>query len=117
MAEKCFEQATCSSIKMKISFLFSKTYDFLMTLDDISVARVNKSLELLETYGEHARYPHTKHLRDGVFELRIIGVKHIRIFFIFKNREAIILHAVIKKTDKLPRKDIEYAVALKRRLR
>ena len=88
-----------------------------MSLDDISVARVNKSLGLLETYGEQVRYPHTKHISDGLFELRVIGMKHVRIFFVFRDKEVVLLHACVKKTNVLPRKEIEYALALKRRLR
>jgi len=101
---------------MKISFLFSETYDFLFNLEDASVEKIIKSIGLLEQYGNTIRYPHTKYISDGVFELRIIGANNIRIFFIFKNNEAVILHAVIKKTQKLSRKDIDYALRLKNKL-
>ena len=87
-----------------------------MSLDNISVARINKSLGILEKYGHTARYPHTKHIADGVFELRVIGMKNIRIFFVFNNDEAVILHTFVKKTQKAPRKEIEYAVSLKNKL-
>ncbi|MEK9167776.1 MAG: type II toxin-antitoxin system RelE/ParE family toxin [Patescibacteria group bacterium] len=87
-----------------------------MSLDDISVARVNKSLGLLEKYGEQVRYPHTKYIRDGLFELRITGIKHIRIFFVFRDKEIVLLHAFVKKTNIVPKKEIEYALALKRQL-
>ncbi|MEK7531630.1 MAG: type II toxin-antitoxin system RelE/ParE family toxin [Patescibacteria group bacterium] len=102
---------------MKINFLFSKTYDFLMELDDISVGKINNSLGLLEKYGNTISYPHTKPLGGGAFELRVIGRKSIRIFFIFKNNEAYILHAIMKKTEKLSRKDIDYVLRLKKELR
>ena len=101
---------------MKINFLFTKTYDFLFNLDDVSVAKIIKSLELLEKYCNTIKYPHTKYITEGIFELRIIGVKHIRIFFIFKNNEAFILHAFIKKTEKTPNKEIDYVLSLKNRL-
>jgi len=101
---------------MKINFLFSETYNFLFALDDASVEKVIKSIGLLEQYGHTIRYPHTKYISDGVFELRIIGVSNIRIFFIFKNEEAVILHAIIKKTQKLPRKEIDYVLGLRNRL-
>lgn len=102
---------------MKINFLFSKTYDFLFSLDDISVSKINKSLGLLEKYGNTITYPHTKYIADGVFELRVIGGKHIRIFFIFDHQEAVILHAIVKKTNKLLRKELDHVFALKKRLR
>lgn len=101
---------------MKINFLFSETYDFLFDLDDVSVGKIIKAVGLLEEYGHTIRYPHTKHISDGVFELRVIGSNNIRIFFIFKNEEAIILHAIIKKTQKLSQKDIDYVHRLKNKL-
>lgn len=101
---------------MKINFLFSKTYDFLLSLDDMSVSKVNKSLGLLEKHGNTISYPHTKYIANGVFELRVIGSKHIRIFFVFQRNEAMILHAFIKKTGKIPKKEIDYVLALKKGL-
>ncbi|OHA83293.1 MAG: hypothetical protein A2937_04040 [Candidatus Yonathbacteria bacterium RIFCSPLOWO2_01_FULL_47_33b] len=101
---------------MKINFLFSEMYDFLFSLDDISVGKINKSIGLLEKYGHTIRYPHTKNISAGIFELRVIGVNNIRIFFIFKNEEAIILHAIIKKTQKLTHKDLDYVISLKNKL-
>lgn len=101
---------------MKINFLSSEIYNFLYGLDDISVGKINKSLGLLEEYGHTIRYPHTKYISGGMFELRVIGANNIRIFFIFKHEEAIILHAIVKKTQKLSQKDINYALHLKNML-
>lgn len=101
---------------MKINFLFSETYNFLFGLDDVSVGKINKAVGLLEKYGNTIRYPHTKHISEGVFELRVIGVSNIRIFFVFKNDEAIILHAIIKKAQKIPKKEIEQIIRLKNKL-
>lgn len=101
---------------MKINFLLSKTYDTLFKLDDISVSKIIKSLELLEKYGNTIKYPHTKHISDGIFELRVIGINHIRIFFIFKNEEAFILHSFTKKTNKIPKKEIDYVISLKKKI-
>jgi len=58
---------------MKINFLFTETYDFLFNLDDVSVGKINKAVGLLEQYGNTIRYPHTKYISEGVFELRVIG--------------------------------------------
>lgn len=101
---------------MKINFLFSETYDFLFNLDDVSVGKIIKAVGLLEEYGHTIRYPHTKYISDGVFELRVIGSNNIRIFFIFQNDEAVILHAIIKKTQKIPKKEIEQIIRLKNKL-
>lgn len=102
---------------MNIKFLFSKTYDFLFELDDISVEKINKSLGLLEKYGNGIDYPHTKSVGKGIFELRVIGMRHIRIFFVYKNDEAVILHVFVKKTNSIPKKEIDYIFSLKNKLR
>ncbi len=87
-----------------------------MSLDDSSVKKIIKSLGLLEQYGHTIRYPHTKYISDGVFELRIIGANNIRVFFVFKSKEAVVLHALIKKTQRIQRKDINYVLHLKNKL-
>ena len=101
---------------MNIRFLFSKTYSFLMSLDDVSVGRINKSLGLLEKYGNTVQYPHTKYVTEGVFELRVLGIKQIRIFFVFKGSEALILHAIVKKKQRISKKDLDYVITLKNKL-
>lgn len=101
---------------MKIEFLFSKTYDLLISQDDTSVGKIFKSLELLEKYGSKAHYPHTKHITDGIFELRVLGSKNIRMFFVFRNNEALVLHAIIKKTNKIPKRELDKIIAIKREL-
>ncbi len=101
---------------MKINFLFTKTYDFLFGLDDTSVGKINKSIGLLERHGSTIKYPHTKYIANGVFELRVIGSIHIRIFFVFRDGEAFILHAFVKKTEKTPKKEIDYVLSLKKKL-
>lgn len=105
-----------AEIHMKINFLFSETYDFLFNLDDVSVGKINKSIGLLEKYGSTIRYPHTKYISDGVFELRVIGSSNIRVFFVFKNNEAVILHAIIKKTQKIPKREIDHVLKVKNKL-
>lgn len=101
---------------MNIRFLFSKTYDFLMKLDDFSVSKISKSLGLLESYGHTIEYPHTKSVGRGVFELRVLSCQHIRIFFVYKHNEAVVLHAIIKKSQKIPKKELDYVYTLKSKL-
>ncbi|MFM8454193.1 MAG: type II toxin-antitoxin system RelE/ParE family toxin [Gammaproteobacteria bacterium] len=55
--------------------------------------------------------PHTKHLGKGLIEMRLQASEGIaRVFYaaIF-NKEIVILHSIIKKTQKTPRKDLEIA--------
>lgn len=94
---------------MEVIFEDDKTYDFLQSLGDIEVARVNKALVLLEKYGNNLRYPHTKKVERGIFELRILGDKSIRILFCFHNNRAVVLHAFVKKSQQISAKELKRA--------
>jgi phage-related protein len=52
-----------------------------------------------------------KHI-DGIFEFR---ANSIRIFWFYDGNNIICTHGIIKKTDKTPKKEIEYANSVKAR--
>lgn len=58
-----------------------------------------------------------KHIEDGIYEIRIKSGSNIfRIFSFFDEGKLIILlHGFAKKTQKLPRKEIDKAIELRRR--
>ena len=68
-------------------------------------------LELLERYGNKLEMPHSKALGGGLFELRIIGITHIRFVYAFHQNQIFILHIFQKKTAHISQHDIEYARA------
>ena len=72
---------------------------------------MTRTIALLETVGTALREPYSKHLNDGIFELRaLIGtdISRVLYFFVIGNR-AILTHGFIKKTDKTPLSEIERA--------
>ncbi|QGP52351.1 Phage-related protein (plasmid) [Piscirickettsia salmonis] len=67
--------------------------------------------ELMQEFGPNLGLPHTKAMSDGLFEIRAKGQEGIgRAFFctVVRN-EVIILHSIIKKTQKTPDKDLKLA--------
>ncbi|MCP4024543.1 MAG: type II toxin-antitoxin system RelE/ParE family toxin [Desulfobacteraceae bacterium] len=56
--------------------------------------------------------PHTASLGKGLFEIRAKGKEGIsRSFFCSaQNKEIVILHSIIKKSKKAPKKDINLAI-------
>ena len=58
-----------------------------------------------------------KHIEDGIYEIRIKSGSDIyRLFSFFdEGRLVILLHGFTKKTQKLPRKEIERAIVLRRK--
>lgn len=94
---------------MQIIFFTDAVYDFLYSLPTVPHARVLKGLALLEEYGNELRYPHTKKIVTGIFELRVHGDQSVRIFFAFHASRAVILHAFIKKTNKIAPREVMHA--------
>ena len=84
---------------------------FLDELDKKMRAKMARTIVLLENCGVELREPHSKHLIDGIFELRAkVGsnISRVLYFFIIGNR-AILTHGFVKKTDKTPPSEIDKA--------
>ena len=67
--------------------------------------------ELLEEGGLDLRMPHSRTMKDGLFDMRCKGPEGIgRAFYCTQvGRELVILHSIIKKTQATPAKDLELA--------
>ncbi|GFN45946.1 type II toxin-antitoxin system RelE/ParE family toxin [Candidatus Regiella insecticola] len=67
-------------------------------------------LDRLEKEGNRLRYPLSDSLRDGLFELRVGGGDIARIIYTFaKGRRIYILRSFVKKTPKIPPKEMAIA--------
>ncbi|MDB5190061.1 MAG: hypothetical protein JWN49_387 [Parcubacteria group bacterium] len=91
-----------------------KVAEFIASFSTPVNRRIRKNLTLLEMYGSELRYPHSKPVTQGLFELRVIGYLHIRLLYFFYENRVIIAHAFIKKQNKIPRKDIQYALIIRK---
>ena len=68
-------------------------------------------LEMIEEFGPTIGKPHTAPMGDGLFEIRAKGREGIgrALFCTPKGKEIIILHTFIKKTQKIPKKELDKA--------
>ena len=66
---------------------------------------------MIEEFGSDLGQPYTSKVEKDIFEIRARGREGIgRSFFCTtKGKEIIILHSFIKKTQKIPKKEIELA--------
>ncbi len=82
--------------------------EFLSNLDVKMRAKMVGLLEILEEKGTALREPYSKHLDDGIFEIRCkLGNDITRILYFFYYEGKIILtNGFIKKTNKTPQKEI-----------
>ncbi|MBU3954856.1 type II toxin-antitoxin system RelE/ParE family toxin [bacterium] len=85
--------------------------DFLDTLSLKVRAKVMSFIALLEEKGPTLKRPYTDILEAGIRELRIqFSPNHYRLLYFFFMRDNIIFtHGLIKKTDKVPKEEIERA--------
>lgn len=87
--------------------------DFLNSLSPKMRAKAARSLQILEDLGNELREPYSKHIANGIFELRIKLSNDIcRVFYFFYAGERIVMtNGFVKKTLKTPK--LEIAKALK----
>ena len=85
--------------------------DFILGLEKKMRTKVLRTIEILEDSGNKLREPYSKHLDDGIFELRTkVGSDISRVLYFFViNHEIILSHGFIKKTQKTPPAEIERA--------
>ena len=85
--------------------------EFIDSLDVKMRAKVFGRLELLEEHGSELGMPFSRHLDDGVFELRtVVGNNITRILYFFVvGRRVILTHGFVKKTRKTPAREIDRA--------
>lgn len=89
--------------------LLDSVETFLESLTAKEIAKVIRTIELLEQFGSDLGMPHSRHMSGGLLELRVRGTREIRIFYCFHKKQAMLLHAWIKKTQKTPDKELNTA--------
>lgn len=93
----------------------SPVIEFLESLKPESLAIIHQKIHMLSAFGMQLREPHTKPIENGLFELRIRDnkVAYRMIYFFVQGNKIIITHGFTKKTNKTPRKEIEFALKCK----
>ena len=94
---------------MEIIFFNSRVKKFTEEIKRTFASELNQAFVLLEEYNHSLTMPLSRPLGKGLFELRIIGVIHIRFIYTYYNNHTWMLHGFIKKTERISKQDIEYA--------
>ena len=78
--------------------------EFVESLPDKEQAKVAAYVSELKIQGHNLRRPLADYLGDGIYELR---PKNNRVFYFFFLKDNVILvHAIRKKTNKIPKEDL-----------
>ena len=72
--------------------------------NQIQYRQIMHHIHILEAKGTRIGEPYTKHLEDGIWELRP-GSNRV-LFFFFRDDTFVLLHAFRKKSQKTPRSEI-----------
>ncbi len=95
----------------EIEYINAKVAENILNFPDGILARYLRLTDLIVEFGPNLGLPHTKRIEKGLFELRIKGKEGVaRVFFCNKSgRKIVILHSYLKKTNKIPKKELKIA--------
>ncbi len=85
--------------------------EFILSQNEKMQAKIIRTVELLSTYGNGLRDPYTKHLDDGIFELRIKFSSNITriLYFFYVDKKIVLTNGFTKKTMRTPKNEIALA--------
>lgn len=85
--------------------------EFLGSLPAKEQAKVLRDIDLLAEFAPNLHEPYTKHVEGPIWELRSKFSSNVyRIFyFIWREDTLVLLHGFTKKTQKMPRAELELA--------
>ncbi len=95
----------------KIEFYNASVEEAILKMPPKIQARMIKLLELIEKHGANLGPPHTDSMGDGLFEIRAKAQEWIgrSLYCYMKGKHIIVLHAFIKKSNKIPKSELDLA--------
>lgn len=94
---------------MEVKFFDDLLEKFISNLEKPTIAKVLRTIDLLESFGQQLTMPHSKKVGGSLFELRVRGKQEVRILYSFHGGCVILLHGFVKKTQKISKKELENA--------
>lgn len=98
---------------MRVQFFNDDIERFIRGLQKPTIAKVLRTLDLLEVLGNRLGMPHSKAIGGEIFELRVRGEQEVRFMYGFFRSGVIILHGFVKKSSRIPRNDVFVAKSRK----
>ena len=101
---------------MEVILFTRKVDNFIADLTNQDRIETIQTILLLGSFGHTVSPQYSKKIGKDLFELRIKGEHFVRIFYTFYKGEAYLLHGYFKKTNKIPRHELEYVLQVLKRL-
>jgi phage-related protein len=89
--------------------------EFLLSLTKKERAKISAYVMELKLQGHNLRRPMADYLGEGIYELR--PQRHRVFYFFFMKNNAVLVHAIRKKTDKIPKEDMALCVKRKEQVK
>ena len=102
----------------KITFFNEKVKKETLSLPDGILADLLSIFDMVNELGPNLGRPHSAPLKDGLFEFRAKGREGIArsVFCTVLDNEVVVLHTFIKKSQEIPKRDIDLAKKRKKEL-
>lgn len=89
--------------------------DFLFSLPERVTSKVAEQIKYLSLTGPLAKYPYVRLLRDKIYELRVtFGHYEPRVLYFFRDKDIVLTHGFLKKTEQVPPEEIEWAKTIRK---
>lgn len=83
---------------------------FLSKLDNNSKARLTRDIDFLKENGSSLKMPFAKKIDKQLWELRTSGKQRVRVIYSIRGNQIYIIHWFIKKTQKIPIRELNTAI-------
>jgi len=97
-------------VSINVKYINNSIDKFIDSLEKKSKASVLHALYELHYLGNELTLPLSKYIGQRMFELRITNPENIRIIYIFYKDQAWVLNIFKKKSNKIPKKEIELSL-------
>ncbi|HCC83352.1 TPA: hypothetical protein DEP96_00720 [Candidatus Uhrbacteria bacterium] len=94
---------------MDIIYIDEAIKEFADSFTQPTEAKIIRGFALLRDYNHRVRMPNARKITSRIYELRILGLLQVRLFYTFHKDRIFILHGFIKKTQELPRNELAMA--------
>lgn len=87
--------------------------EFIRAQDQRTKNKIEQAIELVKERNVKARYPLVSKVSGKIWEIRIEVATNIYriLYFIYVDKRIVLLHGFQKKSDKIPAKEIDIALA------
>ncbi|OGH71116.1 MAG: hypothetical protein A3C90_01525 [Candidatus Magasanikbacteria bacterium RIFCSPHIGHO2_02_FULL_51_14] len=92
---------------MNVRFFDDHLEKFIRNLERRTIARVLRTIDLLELFGNELGMPHSRKIGGRLLELRVRGQQEVRILYVFHKDRAVLLHGFVKKSQKMSRRVLQ----------